>query len=253
MCQAAMRTTCWAIILELALGRWERSIWDSKPRDLQAVRFQVKSYSREYDLCPEQRCNSIPPRKLPRLPASGFSGSKMQSPTINLVADSRIRAGGDVKSTCRQCSRLPSCSVSTRCTSSQKRSTRHFRKAGVPAEPMAVTDSVTIDAPRLLRRVIRNIAVYETARECIVSDPTIMGGLPVVKGTRVLARTLHARIKGGDTIESILEEYNYLDRDAVRIRRTFRRSQPCPGPTTAAQIHGACLTSASFACSSTLV
>lgn len=52
-------------------------------------------------------------------------------------------------------------------------------------------------------------------RRRIVSDPAVMGGVPVVEGTRLPARMLHARVQGGDTIETILEEYPYLDREAV--------------------------------------
>ena len=45
------------------------------------------------------------------------------------------------------------------------------------------------------------------ARRRIVSDPAVMGGVPIVEGTRVPARMLYAHIQGGDTIEVILDEY----------------------------------------------
>ena len=60
-----------------------------------------------------------------------------------------------------------------------------FRKSGLPRGPVAVTEAVTIDAPRLLAPVMRKVKLYETARARIVSDPAVMGGLPVVKGTRI--------------------------------------------------------------------
>jgi uncharacterized protein (DUF433 family) len=86
---------------------------------------------------------------------------------------------------------------------------------GVPRAPLAITDAVTIDAPKLLAPVAHNLKLYERARERIVSDSGIMGGLPVVRDTRVPARTLHARIRGGDSIESVLQDYPYLDRETV--------------------------------------
>jgi uncharacterized protein (DUF433 family) len=104
-----------------------------------------------------------------------------------------------------------------------------FRRTGLPSKPIAVTDAVTIDAPRLLEPVIRNIQAYDAARQCIVSDPAVMGGLPVVKGTRIPARTLHARVKGGDAIASILKEYPYLDRKTVEAAVLFIEANPSRG------------------------
>ncbi|HLY55082.1 MAG TPA: DUF433 domain-containing protein [Stellaceae bacterium] len=111
---------------------------------------------------------------------------------------------------------------------------RAFRKAGLPHGPVPVTDSVTIDAARLIGPVVRNVELYETARKRIVSDPAIMGGVPIVKGTRIPARTLHARIEGGDSIGSVLEDYPYLDRDTVEAAVLFvaanpARGRPCRG------------------------
>ncbi len=106
---------------------------------------------------------------------------------------------------------------------------RTFRKVGVPHGPLAVTEAVTLDASALLVTVVRNLALYEKARERIVSDKTVMGGLPVVKGTRLPATTLHARVKGGDTIESILEDYPYLDRETIEAAVLFVDANPARG------------------------
>ena len=77
-------------------------------------------------------------------------------------------------------------------------------------------------------KLIRNHHVpRETAvRERIVSDPTVMGGVPVVKGTRLPARMLHARFRGGDTMESILGDYPYLDREAVEAAVLYIETTP---------------------------
>lgn len=104
-----------------------------------------------------------------------------------------------------------------------------FRKAGLPHGLVPVTEAVTIDAPRLLGNVVRNVELYDRARERIVSDPAIMSGVPVVKGTRIPARTLHARIKGGDTIEAILEDYPYLDCEAIDAAVLFIDANPVRG------------------------
>lgn len=106
---------------------------------------------------------------------------------------------------------------------------RSFRRHGVPDGPMTVTDAVTIDAPRLLAPVLRNLELYRTAQARIVEDRRVMGGIRVVKGTRIPARTLHARIKGGDSIASILEDYPYLDRDTVEAAFLYVEANPARG------------------------
>jgi uncharacterized protein (DUF433 family) len=53
-----------------------------------------------------------------------------------------------------------------------------------------------------------------------------MGGLPVVRGTRIPARSLHARIAGGDSVESIIEDYPYLDNETIEAAVMFAKANP---------------------------
>ena len=50
--------------------------------------------------------------------------------------------------------------------------------------------------------------LYERARDLIVSDPDIMGGTPVIRGTRITAQAMLGRINADDSIASILEPKN---------------------------------------------
>jgi len=53
----------------------------------------------------------------------------------------------------------------------------------------------------------------------VVSDPQILGGMPIVSGTRVPAETILAYIKAGAELEEIVGDYPYLPLgflDAVR-------------------------------------
>jgi uncharacterized protein (DUF433 family) len=104
-----------------------------------------------------------------------------------------------------------------------------FRKSGLPRGPIAVTEAVTIDAPRLLAPVMRKVKLYEMARQRIVSDPAVMGGLPVVRGTRITARTLHARLKGGETLDSVLDDYPYLGRETLEAAYLYVEANPRRG------------------------
>ena len=50
----------------------------------------------------------------------------------------------------------------------------------------------------------------------IVRDPNICGGQPVIKGTRILLRTILASLAEGDTIEQILKDFPTLTEEDIR-------------------------------------
>jgi uncharacterized protein (DUF433 family) len=50
----------------------------------------------------------------------------------------------------------------------------------------------------------------------MVRDPTICGGEPVVKGTRVTVRTILASLVEGMSVAQILDDFPTLDEAAVR-------------------------------------
>jgi uncharacterized protein (DUF433 family) len=49
----------------------------------------------------------------------------------------------------------------------------------------------------------------------VVSDPNILGGQPVLKGTRVPVALVLGKLAGGMSIEEVIYEY-YLDMAAIR-------------------------------------
>ncbi|MBF0140176.1 MAG: DUF433 domain-containing protein [Magnetococcales bacterium] len=49
----------------------------------------------------------------------------------------------------------------------------------------------------------------------IVSDPSICGGAPVIKGTRVLLRTILASLAEGDDPEEILKDFPTLTMEDI--------------------------------------
>jgi uncharacterized protein (DUF433 family) len=51
--------------------------------------------------------------------------------------------------------------------------------------------------------------------ERIYADPARMGGLPTIRDTRVTVAAVLGQLAAGRTIEQILDDYPYLDRDDV--------------------------------------
>jgi uncharacterized protein (DUF433 family) len=52
-------------------------------------------------------------------------------------------------------------------------------------------------------------------RDIVVCDADILGGTPVFTGTRVPVDTLLAHLKGGDTIDTFLEDFPTVSREQV--------------------------------------
>ena len=53
------------------------------------------------------------------------------------------------------------------------------------------------------------------AFERIVVDPARMGGLPTIRDTRVTASMVLGQLAAGRTIDDVLADYPYLERDDV--------------------------------------
>lgn len=49
----------------------------------------------------------------------------------------------------------------------------------------------------------------------ITHDPRVMGGKPTIRGTRVTAGTLVGLIGSGATVEEVLKDYPYLEREDI--------------------------------------
>jgi len=94
---------------------------------------------------------------------------------------------------------------------------------------VSIGDCVRIDTGKALADVRRRMALYEQARQRIVSDPDIMGGTPTIRGTRITAQSVLGRIEYGDTIDSILEDYPYLDRETVEVASVYAKANPPRG------------------------
>ena len=52
-------------------------------------------------------------------------------------------------------------------------------------------------------------------RKNIISDPNIMGGAPVIKGTRIPIEVILHRLKEGNSLAAIHEMYSWVDKNTL--------------------------------------
>lgn len=55
----------------------------------------------------------------------------------------------------------------------------------------------------------------------ITSDPAVMVGKPVVKGTRITVELILERLAAGETIAQLLESYPHLTKEAIAASLAF--------------------------------
>jgi len=77
--------------------------------------------------------------------------------------------------------------------------------------------------------------VTETHHQYIVRDPAVCGGQPVIRGTRVLVRTILGYLAHGETTEAIRRDFPTVSDDAIRAVIAFAATSaaedlPAPGP-----------------------
>ena len=55
----------------------------------------------------------------------------------------------------------------------------------------------------------------------IVSDPAVMLGKPVIKGTRITVELILEKLAAGETVEQILDAYPHLTREGIQAALSF--------------------------------
>lgn len=71
---------------------------------------------------------------------------------------------------------------------------------------------------------------YLRDREAFIhSDPDILGGTPVIRGTRITVYSVLGRLDGGETIDDLVEDYPGIDPRAFETAELYARSHPLRG------------------------
>jgi uncharacterized protein (DUF433 family) len=58
-------------------------------------------------------------------------------------------------------------------------------------------------------------------KEIIISDPGIMMGKPVIKGTRITVELILEKLAAGETVEQLLEAHPRLARESIQAALAF--------------------------------
>jgi uncharacterized protein (DUF433 family) len=110
---------------------------------------------------------------------------------------------------------------------------RKFRTralASLVKEDWTVRDEfLTIDLAPFVKRTKERMDRLAAAREMVVSDPEVLGGVPVVRGTRVPIHDVAASVAAGLPMDRILAAYPSLDADKIELASIYAEANPARG------------------------
>ena len=88
---------------------------------------------------------------------------------------------------------------------------------------------LTIDLAPFARRTKERMDWLAAAREAVTSDPEILSGTPVLRGTRVPVYDVAASVWKGYPLERILAAYPTIDEKQVHLAEIYASATPLPG------------------------
>jgi uncharacterized protein (DUF433 family) len=108
--------------------------------------------------------------------------------------------------------------------------------ASLIEEDWTVRDEfLTIDLAPFVRRTKERMERLAAAHENVVSDPDVLGGTPVMRGTRVPVYDVAASIAAGLPTERILAAYPSLDEEKIELATIYAEANPARGRPRASE------------------
>jgi uncharacterized protein (DUF433 family) len=88
---------------------------------------------------------------------------------------------------------------------------------------------LTIDLAPFLRKSWERLGRLDQARRMVVTSPDVLGGTPVIRGTRVPVYDVAASVAAGIPVNRILASYPSLDADKVELAAIYAEANPPRG------------------------
>lgn len=90
-------------------------------------------------------------------------------------------------------------------------------------------DFLTVDLRPFFERSIERLEQLDAAREVVTISDGIMGGTPVIIGTRIPVHEVAAAMAAGTPVREILEDYPSLTEDKLDLAALYAEANPLRG------------------------
>jgi uncharacterized protein (DUF433 family) len=105
----------------------------------------------------------------------------------------------------------------------------HLQPLAVGSE-FALSEALRIAMTEDVAQTIERAESYARLRDCYIErNPAVMGGEPVIKGTRVPVRTIASLIEMGETHEVLREDYPHIPEEAYSVAVLWAHANPRRG------------------------
>lgn len=107
---------------------------------------------------------------------------------------------------------------------------RKLASAALLEEDWTVRDAfLTIDLAPFVKQTRERMDRLTAARDSVVSDAHVLGGVPVIRGTRVPVHDVAASVAAGATADRILSSYPALDTEKIELATIYADAYPARG------------------------
>ena len=108
--------------------------------------------------------------------------------------------------------------------------TNMIRIEPMQLETIEFTPGATLDLDRLAADALCKAERYRKARDrYITSDENILGGTPVIAGTRLTVYAILGRLQDGDSVDDLVEDYPEIPREAFEAAEIYAKTHPLRG------------------------
>ena len=108
------------------------------------------------------------------------------------------------------------------------KSIRELRGPGL--EVVDLEPGLYLDLPMIAGSKLEAARFYvEGKMRYITTNPSIFGGVPIIKGSRIPVHAIQSRLEDGETLDDLAEDFPQVPRDALMVANIYARSHPMRG------------------------
>lgn len=101
--------------------------------------------------------------------------------------------------------------------------------AAAPRQRVLTVGSLKVNIDESRREVRERVKELRRAERLVVINPEIMGGNPVFRGTRVPVHLVAEKLRLGETVERLAEDYPRVSEEMIRLAPIYAEAHPLRG------------------------
>lgn len=101
--------------------------------------------------------------------------------------------------------------------------------AAAPRRLSVVLGALRVDLTEPRREITERVRELRRAQRLVTVDPETMGGAPVFRGTRVPAHLIDEKLRLGETVERLREDYPRVTEEMIRLAPIYSEAHPLRG------------------------